>query len=267
MNPEEYAIMYRAEDHHWWYRGMERITRALLDRWYKPGAGLRILDAGCGTGAAMTSYLAEYGQVTGIDTAAEALKFSRMRGAPRLARASVLQLPFAGAVFDVVTSFDVLYERGVPDDVAALREFDRVLVPGGRTLLRLPAYDWLRGKHDEAVHARHRYTRNDIAARLRRAGLSVEHLSYANTFLFPVALVRRLAEKVWPPRSSESDLTMKVGPLGGLLAAVLSAEAPLVAGAALPFGLSVIAVARKGQASADDRFVADSGRVAGSISI
>ena len=88
--------MYHVEDRHWWYRGMETITRALLERWI-PLRSPKILDAGCGTGAAMTTYLAEYGMVTGIDLYAEALRFCRKRNAPRLARASVLDLPFEDA--------------------------------------------------------------------------------------------------------------------------------------------------------------------------
>lgn len=249
MEPEEYAIMYQAEQTHWWYRGMERITRAVLERWYPPGVGLRILDAGCGTGGVM-EYLADYGQVTGFDLASEALDFCRLRGLQenvRLAQASVAAFPFADKRFDLVVSFDVLYERGVPDDVAALREFARVLVPGGRVLVRLPAHDWLRGRHDEAIHTRHRYTVGKLAAKLGLAGLPVEHLSYANTLLFPVALVKRLAERLWPPQGngSRSDLTMGSGPFNGLLRAMLGAEAPLVTGPDLPFGLTAVAVARK----------------------
>jgi SAM-dependent methyltransferase len=245
LDPEEYDIMYRAEQHHWWYQGMQRITQAVLNRWYHQRSHLRILDAGCGTGAGMTSYLANYGQVIGFDFAAEALKYCVLRGASRIVQASVMHLPFSSSSFDLVVSFDVLCERAVPDDVPAIREFARVLVPGGRTLLRLPSYNWLRGRHDEAVHVRHRYTRRDISQRLRQAGFIVEHLSYANTFLFPVALVKRLFEHLWPRRDGHSDLTLGVGPFNGLLAAILSAEAPLVARKGLPFGLTVVAVGRK----------------------
>ncbi len=245
MNPEEYAIMYQVEDHHWWYRGMARITRAVLNRWYRPGAGLRILDAGCGTGGAMASYLRDYGEVTGFDFAGEALHFCRMRGVVPLARASVVEIPFANESFDLVVSFDVICEQAVRDDLAALREFYRLLVPGGRVLLRLPAYNWLRGRHDVAVHTRHRYTRGEIAQRLREAGFRVEHLSYANMVLFPAALIKRMADRLLSRQEGPSDLAVNVGPLNGLLGAVLSAEAPLVARRGLPFGLTVVAFGHK----------------------
>ena len=78
MNLEEYEVMYQVEDHHWWYLGMEQITCHLLDR-YLPrdrNRALKILDAGCGTGAVM-KYLCRYGEVTGFDFSAEALRFSQ----------------------------------------------------------------------------------------------------------------------------------------------------------------------------------------------
>jgi len=244
MKPEEYEVMYRVEDTHWWYRGMEAITRAVLDRAVGRGGDLRILDAGCGTGAVM-GYLSDYGHVTGFDFAVEALRFCQRRNRDRLSRASVLALPYADAAFDLVASFDVLCERSVVDDRAALREFARVLRPGGRVLLRLPAYNWLHGKHDEAVYIRHRYTAREIAGLLRQAGLESVRLSYANMLLFPIALLKRASERILPGRQSGSDLTLGVGILNAPLRWILSLEAPLVARTRLPFGLTVVALAHK----------------------
>jgi SAM-dependent methyltransferase len=245
MNHEEYAVMYRVEDRHWWYLGMERITCDLLERALPPegeARSLKLLDAGCGTGAVM-KYLARYGEVTGIDLSAEAVKLSRQRGHARLARASVLQIPLASGRFDVVVSFDVISEAGVADR-PALCEFARVLKPGGLALLRLPAYTWLRGRHDVAVNVAHRYTRGEVMARLRESGLTPLHTSYANTFLFPIAAAKRWSER-FQPQQRGSDLTLNPGTLNGVLRAILSAEAPLVKSIGLPFGLTITALARK----------------------
>jgi len=245
LDPKEYEIMYNVEDHHWWYRGMETITRSILNRWYSTGGNLSILDAGCGTGAALTSYLTDYGVVTGFDLSSIALDFCKQRQAPRLAQASITHLPFASAVFDLVTSFDVLYERGVDNDKASLAEIFRVLGKGGRVLLRLPAYDWLRGQHDVGIHTARRYTVGEVKRLLQATGFHPAHLSYANTLMFPAALVKRMTERIWPPRVDQSDLTVDAGALNRLMKSVLSLEAPLVSHIGLPFGLSVIAVGEK----------------------
>lgn len=244
MNREEYEVMYTVEDTHWWYRGMEAITRAVLDRSVGRDGNLCILDAGCGTGAAM-GYLADYGRVTGFDFAAEALRFCQLRQRQRLTRASVMALPYADDSFDLITSFDVLCERAV-DDELALSEFARVLAPAtGRLLLRLPAYNWLRGKHDEAVYVQHRYTAGELREKLARAGFEVTHLSYANMFLFPAAVLKRASERWLSNRQRGSDLTLDLGPLNAPMRWVLSLEAPLAARASLPFGLTVLALAHK----------------------
>ena len=245
MDPREYELMYRVEDRHWWYRGMASITKAVIERWVKPAVPIKILDAGCGTGAAMTTYLAEYGEVTGVDLYPQALEFSRKRNASRLSRASVLDLPFASASFDFVTSFDVLYERGVSDEAKALREFGRVLQNSGKVFLRLPAYDWLRGRHDVRVHTNRRYTKGLVRRLLEANGFIVEHISYANTILFPLALLKRLGERFGWFGEDDSDLSMDAGSLNGILEFILASEAGLVSRVGLPYGLSVVAVARK----------------------
>lgn len=224
---------------------MEAITRAMLTRWYGASSRLYILDAGCGTGSAMSTFLADYGRVTGIDIHPLALAYCRKRGLSRIACASVVDLPFASAQFDVVTSFDVLYEKAVASDLEALHEFVRVLIPGGRIFLRLPAYDWLRGQHDRTVHTHKRYTAKQVAHLLTESGLIVEHVSFANMFLFPFALWKRLGERIFPAQEGYSDLNLGVGSFNGILLKILAREAPLVAGSGLPFGLSVVAVGRK----------------------
>ena len=241
MDASEYTTMYEVEDRHWWYVGMRAITRMVLDTY----AGQRlaaILDAGCGSGANLV-LLDRYGAATGVDIEPAALALCRQRRLSRLAQASVTELPFAPASFDLLTSFEVLYHLDVSDDQAALNEFYRVLKPGGWLLLRLPAHDWLRGKHDVAVHTRHRYTTAEVRRKAEASGLRVVRLSYANCLLFPLALAKRVAERLLP-QSGGSD----VGPPppgNGLLAAILGLEAAWLRRWPLPWGLTVLCLARK----------------------
>lgn len=244
MEDREYAVMYRVEDTHWWYNGMQSITRAVLDRAVGSRKGhLRILDAGCGTGGVI-EYLRDYGHVSACDYSEQALRFCRSRHHERLARASVMALPYSDAQFDLITSFDVLCTNGVRDDEIALREFARVLKPDGLLLVRLPAYDWLRGRHDVKVEMRHRYHARELKDKLQRNGLEPIHISYANMFLFPIALVKRLSERILPAQEG-SDLTIGTGPLNGIMRAVLRFEAPFVARTRLPFGLTLVALGRR----------------------
>jgi len=248
MEREQYAIMARREEHHWWYAGMRRVALAVLDRALDGRRGLRLLDAGCGTGGT-TRDLQRFGEVVGVDLAWAALEPARDRGLRDLARASIEQLPFATAAFDVATSFEVVYHLGVASDMSALREMHRVLKPGGLFMLRVPAHDWLRGEHDRLVHTRHRYSRDEVLRKLGQAGFVVERLSWANTLLFPPAVAKRLLERnnghAGSREAAEPDLWQPPAVLNTLLKSVVGVEALAIPyGLPLPFGLSVLAVAR-----------------------
>ncbi|MCS6801398.1 MAG: class I SAM-dependent methyltransferase [Chloroflexota bacterium] len=242
MKRVEYRVMYESEDGFWWYVGMRRATAALLDRYV--GAVGRVLDAGCGTGANLI-FLARYGRPVGVDLSREALRFAATRRPEAIARASVGALPFADESFDLVTSFEVLYHLAVEDDRLALAEMARVTRRGGWLLVRVPAYDWLRGAHDRAVHTRHRYTAGELRAKLRETGLEVVRISYLNTTLFPMAAAKRALEWATASSSGESDVKPLSPMLNQLFAAILAAEGQALRWADLPFGLSVLALARK----------------------
>ena len=245
MDPEEYASIYRLEQTHWWYVGMRRIALMLLEA-YLPGKhGLKVLDAGCGTGGMMLA-LERYGQVFGVDFSPLALRYCRQRGLDRTCLASVVHLPFGSAVFDLVTSFDVLYHLGVSDDTEALREIYRVLLPGGFLLLRLPALEWLRSAHDRAVHTRHRYTAPEVKTKVSAAGFRVLRASYGNTLLFPIAAGARLAQRLMGRgQRAASDVQETAETANRALSGVLALEAQLLRRVDLPVGLSVICLAQK----------------------
>jgi SAM-dependent methyltransferase len=246
MERSEYSVMAAVEDRHWWYGGMRAIAAALLDEVYRGRQNLRILDAGCGAGG-NARFLRRYGAVVGIDLAAEAIELGNQRLPGLLARGSVLDIPCADASFDLVTSFDVLYHRAVPDEGQALREIARVLRPGGRLLIRLPAYEFLRSKHDRAVHTRRRYTASQARALLLAGGFAIERCSYVNSLLFPLPLAQRLIERALPAlERGNSDLAMPSPLINGALRWPLAAEAAWLArGRSFPFGLSIVCRARR----------------------
>jgi len=235
--------MYRAEQSHWWYQGMAAITTRVLERFYVPGLNLAILDAGCGTGAGLL-FLSQYGSVTGLDISDHALRFCAERGCTEVTRASVMALPFREESFDLVTSFDIIYFEGIHDE-AVLQEAARVLRPGGRLLIRVPAFDWLRGTHDARVSTAHRYTSKELADKLVEGGFEIEFMSYANMILFPLALLKRFFERWRLTPQQDSDIAVNVGAFSSFLKSCLILESKLIRFWRLPFGLSVVAMAKK----------------------
>ncbi|MBW1999034.1 MAG: class I SAM-dependent methyltransferase [Deltaproteobacteria bacterium] len=242
MEPREYDIMCRAQDTHWWYRGMARITEGIIGQYFTGGQNIRILDAGCGTGAGM-EILKPYGTVFGFDISERAIRLCRARGENCLSVASLMALPFEDEAFDLVACFDVLYFEGV-DDCRALEEFTRVLVPGGKLFVRVPAFDWLRGIHDLKVSTGHRYTLKELSCKLKQSGLDVKFMSYVNTLLFPLIALKRLSER-WTAVQEHSDLTIRLGLLDQVFLYCLSLESIVVRKISLPFGLSLVGLGEK----------------------
>lgn len=100
-----------------------------------PLAGESILDAGCGTGAAMAEMLARAPcHVTGVDASETMVSAAKRRLGARAecVQASLEDLPFAPASFDAVLALNVLYFND--DANGMLRALHRVLRPGGRLI-------------------------------------------------------------------------------------------------------------------------------------
>jgi SAM-dependent methyltransferase len=107
---------------------------------------------------------------------------------------SVLALPFAENSFEVVGAFDVV-EHCDPED-HALAELRRVLRPGGRLLLSVPAYQWAWSDHDVANGHVRRYTRPRAVSAVEDAGFEVLRATYGFTAVFPAFVAERVVRGV-----------------------------------------------------------------------
>jgi SAM-dependent methyltransferase len=242
LEKEEYQIMYELEETHWWYVGMRAIVFSLLDR-HCENKNTKTLDAGCGTGI-MLEYLRRYGITFGIDVAQEAIAYCMKRGERNISQASASALPFDDKEFDLVTSFDVICTLE-SDAELSIREFHRVLKKDGVLLLRVPAYNWLRGHHDLAVHVEHRFTTQEVKCALEALGFHVEKATYCNIWLLPLALFKRLILDRLGIGTEGSDVKPLPWPVNGIFAAILASEAELMRWIDIPLGLSVVALARR----------------------
>jgi SAM-dependent methyltransferase len=248
VRKEFYAEYFALEDKHWWFVGRRRLLLKLLGRVFRPadsGAPREILDVGCGTGT-MLQHLSAYGNPTGADADAEAVYFCRKRGLENVLQLTDATLPFEPGTFDLVTMLDVL--EHIDDDLGMLGEVFRVLKPDGLLLATVPAYRFLWGPQDEISLHKRRYRAKELKARLEQAGFSLVKLSYFNTLLFPFIAAIRLGRKIVPgqPDELKSDFTLtNAGFLNQLLASIFAWERHLITRFDLPFGVSIVALARK----------------------
>lgn len=175
-----------------WTLGLHRLWKRQAMELLALRPGERVLDVATGTGD--LAFLEEAavgpeGKVVGVDSCVPMLEVARRRqhGAIDFQEGDAMDLRFPDASFDVVTIGFGL--RNVADRVQALREFRRVLRPGGRLMVLdfstptskilkavhdlfyfglMPVVGWAFAWHRDAHH----YTSDSIRTWLSREELS-----------------------------------------------------------------------------------------------
>jgi SAM-dependent methyltransferase len=243
----EYELKYhQIEENYWWFQARRDMVFSLIQDLKLPKTA-SILEIGCSGGPLMQRLSSTgYTDLTGIDVSEAGIAVARQRGIPNVSCMDGAHLEFADASFDLVIASDVL--EHIEDEAQALREWMRVLRPGGQLLVFVPAFSFLWGKHDVVNQHFRRYTSAQLAASLRQAGLQVKRQSYWNVGLFfPTAAVR-LLNRVKPPAQEESmkdDFFATPPLLNKILRGFITAENRLLRLVNAPVGVSVFALARK----------------------
>ena len=239
MADEKVRVMARLEDEHWWFRAKrDLVADALADH-----GGGPMLDIGCGTGAMMARLVADgHFPVLGTDLSPVAVDAARGRGLD-VVRSVAEDLPFRSASAAVLVSLDVV--EHLDDDVEALREYRRVLVPGGLMVLTVPAYDWAWSDHDVALGHRRRYTRTRLSEAVEAAGFAVERVDHFHSWLVPVAYVVRRTPLRRLVKGDEEEVSQGGPIVNRLLGRVAALERRLGRHRSIPMGLSILLVGRR----------------------
>lgn len=221
---------------HWWYRARADLLESVLAPFLATveGPAHRILDVGSADGPSVGWMSGEHTRYT-LDVDPRGLA----RGLGVCGSAE--QLPFGDASFDVVGAFDVV--EHCRSEEQALSELARVLVPGGRLLLSVPAYQWAWSDHDVRAGHYRRYTRARLTRAVSRAGLEVERSTYAFAGVFPLFAAERLLRRLRPHRGEGQRLGEPPAVVERALLAVTRRESRILVARDLPFGSSVLLAA------------------------
>lgn len=246
FDPAAFAVLAKAEEHHFWFKLRNRLLAGLLTRHFPHARSL--LEIGCGNGNVLACLhrRGSWDRVVGVELHLSGLRVARSRLPPEveLAQLEGTTIP-ATHVFDVIGAFDVL--EHIEDDEAALREMHRVLKAGGGAMIAVPQHPALWSISDELAHHQRRYRRGELEQKLSAAGFEVVFSSSYIVLLLPMLIINRFLPGCREKDRSALDREMQLAPsVNSMLGAITSAEVALtLAGARWPVGGSRIVVARR----------------------
>jgi SAM-dependent methyltransferase len=239
--------MYNLETEYWWFRNLHDMLTDMLRKHIREGDSL--LDAGCGTGGFLLRLRELSACCYGFDLSPDAARYWHERGVADVTGvASINEIPYPDAHFDAVLSVDILECDGVHDH-QAYGELARVTKPGGHVIVVVPAYQWMMTEgHHQAVHAVRRYNRHSIRALAAGAPVKVERVTHGFAALFPIIASTRLIHR-WRERRGPVPVESELQPLSplvnGALYAITNIERHLLRVVDMPFGSSLMMVARR----------------------
>jgi SAM-dependent methyltransferase len=208
-----------------------------------------MLEIGCGIGGVVAE-LRQLGhlQLTAAEVSIDGLRFARTRFPDvEFIQLDATAIPFH-ADFDVIGAFDVL--EHIEADQRVMRGVHEALRPDGLFIITVPQYPWMWSALDETVRHKRRYQRSELLAKLRQNEFEVLFCSSFVTALFPAMVASRVLARRKPANRSDQEAFAAQVTFSPLVNRVCDTvmrldELALRAGISLPFGGSLLAVARK----------------------
>ena len=244
-----FDVTAAVEARSFWCRTRNRILSRVFRRFTDRSRPVDVLEIGCGIGGVIGALNTIPNlRLTGSEVYIQGLKYARSK----LPEVEFIQLdatdiPFTAA-YDVVGAFDVL--EHIEQDALVMTEVHAALRPGGLFVITVPQYQWMWSPLDELVNHKRRYSRRQLLDRLRQAGFDVIYVTSFVTLLFPFMVASRLLGGGGAvPTDRGEAFAQQVslpGPLNTLFDWIMRIEESLLAmGVTLPFGGSLLAVARR----------------------
>lgn len=242
FQPRGFEYLAAVEESHFWFQARARIVLDAIGTHFSTPTS--VLEVGCGTGSMLCRLRARFpdADLIGSEIHTQALAVAKRRLPDiELLQADARDIPFSSA-FEVIGAFDVI--EHITDDRAALQSMYHACRPGGGVVLTVPQHAWLWSSLDDFSRHKRRYTRRELADKLRDAGFRIVALHSFVSLLLPLLLVSRLYDRKAVGFDPLREFSFPA--LNPILGAVMEIERLTIRmGVRWPAGGSLLAVAVK----------------------
>ena len=245
FDESSYADLRDSLDRNFWFPHRNRLITWAFKKYFSNVGNY--LEVGCGTGYVLKG-IAECDPnitLTGTDIFTAGLVFAeqRLQGHAGFVQTNALNLPYRKE-FDVVGAFDVI--EHITDDVAALKELQAALKPGGGIMITVPRHMFLWSEVDTTAHHKRRYSGAELKSKVQSAGFDIVRQLCFGMITLPLQYISRRFMMNKNPKHSDV-LELETGPLMGYGLSKLFEidQIPIRWGVNYPFGGSLMVIARK----------------------
>lgn len=243
---ETYELKYhRIEEKYWWFIARRDMIFRLIKH-LNIRKNSKILDIGCSGGRLIKCLgLKGFRNIYGIDISQKAINLCKKNGMKNVFIMDCAKTNFSNETFDIIIASDIL--EHIKNDASALAEWGRIMKPGGKLIIFVPASDLLWSEHDELSHHYRRYTKSQLITALKKFNFNVLKSSYWNCSLFfPMVIFKSLQHIFLKKKNKKSDHLYELNIIiSKMLLILLKFENSALEYLNFPFGTSIFALAVK----------------------
>ena len=243
MEPEVYLRHIENEEKHWWFKARREIICSIIKKNINfENKKINILDFGAGSGTNVRM-LDKFGCVYVYEKDEKTSNFLKEKF-KKSENIKIIRPPINKDFFDLIIAADVI--EHIKDDEAILKYFSDLLNKDGQMLVTVPAFNFLFSNKDETLRHYRRYDKNSMQKIISKY-FKITKLSYYNFFLFlPIAL-SIMFFKLLKINFIDSVEKKPNIVFNNILFNIFCSEKYLLNFLNFPFGISLIALAKKNQ--------------------
>jgi len=232
-----------------WVCSRNRLLKSIVNKYSRQFNAVRFLEIGCGTGTFIQEIKSNKNIViTGSEIYTKGLLYAKKKHPDIELVQYDVKHGILDCTFDIIAAFDVI--EHIDDDIIAISNVFDMLNEGGYFIVTVPQYKFLWSRLDEIVKHKRRYSRKDLLKKLRLAGFNIRYSSSFLFFLFPLMLINRIFDqKKQGNNISKMEFEKRVHfpkVLNWIFDRLMRIDEVLIkCGISLPFGGSIIVVAKK----------------------